>query len=214
MTFPEGYHSNTRTDLAPFLPPGRGFSVLELGCGEGRTGQWLKATGFARRVVGVEQHVAAAALARGSAALDQVYEANLNDFDLPGDETFDIVLAADVLEHLVDPGAVLRRLVTRVRPGGWVVSSTPNVRYWKVIADLAVLGRWDYGSNVILDPTHLRFFTLISIRRLHEAVGLSVELVGHLELSGKRRWLDRLTGGGIRDFLCGQHVIRSVKPRV
>mgnify|MGYP000751857755 CR=1 FL=1 len=205
--FPSGYHSNCRSDLAPFLPAQRGLSVLELGCAEGLTGAWLKRSGYASRVVGIEGFAAAARAARH--CLDDVYLGDLNDFEMPGDERFDLILAADIIEHLVEPKLVLQRFLPRLSPAGWLVTSTPNVRYWRVIADLVFRGRWDYGSNVVLDPTHLRFFTKHSICRLHEEVGLHVEELGHIELSGRRARLDIMSGGHLRDFLCGQHVVRS-----
>jgi 2-polyprenyl-3-methyl-5-hydroxy-6-metoxy-1,4-benzoquinol methylase len=208
VSFPSDYHSRTRTELERFLPRGLD-QVLELGCAEGKTGEWLKQIGVARRVVGVEGFAAAADAARGR--LDEVHCADLNTFSLPGDERFDLILAADVIEHLVEPAQVLNRLLVHLRPGGTLITSTPNVRYWRVLFDLAVRGDWTYGSNVILDPTHLRFFTQSSIVRLHEGLGLRVREVGHLELSGKRKLLDRVTLGQARDFLCGQHVVVSIR---
>lgn len=208
MTFPEGYHSRTRTELERFLPKGLG-QALELGCAEGKTGRWLKDIGVASRVVGIEGFPAAAEAAR--ARLDEVYCADLNTFLLPSGCVFDLLLAADVIEHLIEPAKVLERFIANVKPGGLVVTSTPNVRYWRVLFDLGVRGEWAYGSNVILDPTHLRFFTQSSITQLHESLGLRVQQVGHLELSGKRRLLDALTLGRARDFLCGQHVVVSTK---
>lgn len=209
VEFPAGYHTNTRTDLEAFLPSGRGHTVLELGCGEGKTGAWLKSTGFAKRVVGVEQHPASAVSAR--TRLDEVYVADLDKFELPGEETFDVILAADVLEHLVEPAQVVERLLPRLRKGGWFVTSTPNVRFWRVLVDLILHAKWEYGSNVVLDPTHIRFFTKTSIQTFHRSLGLSVERFGHLGLSGRRELVDTMTFGSVRDFLCGQHVVRSAK---
>jgi hypothetical protein len=123
-----------------------------------------------------------------------------------------MILAADVIEHLVDPWRTLERMLPSLRPGGYVVTSTPNVRYWRVLYDLGVRGRWEYQDSGILDRTHLRFFTRRSAIELHERVGLVVEEIGYTELSGKRALLDRLTRSRIRDLLCGQHVIRSRKP--
>jgi 2-polyprenyl-3-methyl-5-hydroxy-6-metoxy-1,4-benzoquinol methylase len=76
---------------------------------------------------------------------------------LPAD--FDVVLAGDVLEHLVDPGRVLRRAARLVVPGGRVVISLPNIAHADVRMAL-LQGRWEYRPWGLMDRTHLRFFTL------------------------------------------------------
>jgi SAM-dependent methyltransferase len=88
---------------------------------------------------------------------------------LPGG--FDVVLAGDVLEHLVDPARVLRHVAGLLVPGGRVVISVPNVAH----ADLRMAllqGTWDYRPWGLLDRTHLRFFTKRSIEALVEQAGL------------------------------------------
>jgi SAM-dependent methyltransferase len=207
-----GYYGTVRSELFPYLPEGeRGLRVLELGCGSGVTGARLKALGRAAHVTGVEYVEEAAQEAR--AVLDTVYHADLATFVLPEEAgTFDLLLCPDVIEHLVSPETILRRMVGRVRPGGWVLTSTPNVRYWRIVYDLAVRGRWDYADAGILDRTHVRFFTKHSILGLHRDLGLEVEAFGYTELAGKRALLDRVTGGRLRDLLCGQHVVRSRRP--
>jgi predicted TPR repeat methyltransferase len=209
---PLRYHNLVRSDLLEFLPPGRDLDVLELGCGSGKTGAHLKELGIARRTTGIELDSAAADAA--SRVLDEVINADLNGFRFTDDRSFDLILAPDVVEHLVDPWSTLRYLVsTSLRPGGHLVTSTPNIRFWRILYDLAIHGRFDYAASGILDRTHLRFFTYRTIRQLHRDLNLVVEAAEHSTLSGKRAYLDKLTAGRFRDFLSGQHVVRSRKPR-
>src|SRR5262249_27679766 len=171
---PANYYDQARPEVAALVPPSC-HRVLELGCGSGRLGDLLTQRGH--EVTGVELVPEVAAVARRRLARVEV-------MDLEGDDwpfepaSFDAVVAADVLEHLVDPWRVLRRAVALLRPGGVVVASLPNVQNIDVLWRL-VRGRWDYRERGILDRGHLRFFTLRSIRQLFEQAGLEMVSVDH-----------------------------------
>ena len=175
----EGYYDHVRPHICELVADHAAVAlpkVLDLGCASGRLGEALKARGIAREVDGVELSETAAAEARGR--LDRVWAADLAELDwaeIPDD--YDVIIAADVLEHLADPWATLRILRHHLAPGGTVVASIPNVRYWKVVFDLLVRGEFRYVDEGILDRTHLRFFTRTSIRRLFADSGY---VVGHL----------------------------------
>jgi 2-polyprenyl-3-methyl-5-hydroxy-6-metoxy-1,4-benzoquinol methylase len=64
---------------------------------------------------------------------------DVESMDLPySADTFDCVLCSEVLEHLANPEATLRKLVPLLKPGGRVYASVPNVAHWKImLADLA-----------------------------------------------------------------------------
>ena len=90
-----------------------------------------------------------------------------------GDGRFDAVLFADVLEHLRDPAAMLRRARPFVAEGGAVVASIPNIVHISV--RLALLGgEFRYRELGLLDDTHVRFFTRESIVDLFESEGFVV----------------------------------------
>jgi SAM-dependent methyltransferase len=111
---------------------------------------------------------------------ERVILGDLDHMDLEaklGQDQFDVIVAADVLEHLKDPAAVLRAIKKRLRPGGYLVLSVPNVAHGSV--RLALLqGRFDYTDLGLLDRTHLRFFTRQTIVELLRDAGFAV---GHLE---------------------------------
>jgi SAM-dependent methyltransferase len=128
---------------------------------------------------------------------DAFFRADLNDGIPPEVGTgFDIVLGADVLEHLVNPGALLRQAREALAPGGTAIFCVPNIAHWYP-RSRSTLGMFDYDQRGILDSTHLRFFTRRSIRRLIERQGYSIrriEPVGlpfdALEVEGsKAHWL-------------------------
>lgn len=86
---------------------------------------------------------------------------------------YDVVLAGDVLEHLLDPERVLRDAVGVLAPGGRIVVSLPNVAHIDV--RLALLeGRFPYSPTGLLDNTHIRFFTRQTIDKLVAAAGLMI----------------------------------------
>ncbi|MEX2015519.1 MAG: glycosyltransferase [Candidatus Hydrogenedentales bacterium] len=165
-----GYYRSARPELMGYIP-GHARRVLDVGCGGGELGRALKARG-ALEVVGIEVVAQAAELARRH--LDDVLCMNLETTELPfSDGHFDCVVCGDVLEHLVDPAAALRKLARVVRAGGTFVISIPNVRFYQVVHMLAE-GRWRYEDAGIMDRTHLRFFTRAELMELVAAAGLAV----------------------------------------
>ena len=90
-------------------------------------------------------------------------------------EGFDVVILADVLEHLREPGALLARIAHSdlLTDDGMLVISVPNAAHESVVAEL-LLGDFKYSRTGILDSTHLRWFTLESLRRLLEQHGFVV----------------------------------------
>ncbi len=160
------------THVVRLLP--KGASVLDLGCWDGLLLAAVRDRG-ASRVRGVERDPEAASRARAR-GLD-VASADLDDPAWPdalGGERFDVVILADVVEHVRDPLGTLRRIVERVlAPGGRVVLSVPNVAHASVRLSLLV-GDFDRTDRGILDRTHLHFFTRRSLHALLGEAGLAV----------------------------------------
>lgn len=165
------YFSDAKPAFLGLIDP-RGLRVLDLGCGGGHNGALLKRAG-AREVVGVERDPGAAAEARKR--LDRVVECDLSALDPSalGEGQFDAILASDVLEHLMDAEDVLARAVTRLRPGGAVVLSLPNVSNVYVFAQL-LRKTWPRRASGIFDRTHVRWFARRDMVRLLEGAGLTV----------------------------------------
>ena len=125
-------------------------------------------------VVGIEIDPDAAGAAEAWA--DRVVVGNIDEGDVWNyvkDESFDVVVLGDVLEHLRDPLDSLRQAVRKLKPSGYVVTSLPNVAHGDVRLSL-LLGRFRYADKGLLDRTHVRFFTAESSRQLHTDAGLCV----------------------------------------
>lgn len=146
--------------------------VLELGCAAGSMTRVMQEH-YGCRVTAFERDAQAATEAR-----PWCERLLVGDLDRPGwsapleDACFDVVLAADVIEHLRDPLACLRELRARLGPGGRLVLSVPNVGYMGVIASL-LADEFEYRDTGLLDHTHLRFFTWTSLERLLHAAGFA-----------------------------------------
>lgn len=194
------YYENARGDIVSALPLPLG-AVLDVGCGVGNVGAGARAAG-ATRVVGVEVVTAQAERARD--VLDRVVAAPVEAaLDELAGERFDTILCLDVLEHLVDPDLVLRRLHEVAAPGARLQVSVPNARHLSLAWDLVVRGTFNYAEHGHRDSTHLRWFTRADIVAALEAAGWRVERVSHPAL-GRTRGLDRLTRGRSTEFTVGQ----------
>lgn len=152
---------------------GRDKRVLDVGCATGYLARLLVTNGCT--VSGIELDEGAAEEARPH--LDKLVIGNLNDTLLSEHfevASFDVIVFADVLEHVLDPAAVLRDSVSLLAPGGRVVFSVPNVAHGSL--RLALLeGRWNYTDTGLLDRTHVVFFTYESLTALILDAGLTVE---------------------------------------
>lgn len=139
-------------------------NILDIGCGTGELGAELERQGH--RVTGIDFREPVCALSR-------VIEWDLMRGLPDGLDQYDIVLLADVLEHMPDSAALLAQAKRCLAPGGRMLVSLPNAVHWSVRATVAA-GRFDYTNRGILDSTHLRFFTEASARRLFEQAGLKI----------------------------------------
>jgi SAM-dependent methyltransferase len=186
-------YSGERPELLRFLDV-RQRSVLDVGCGAGGLAPHLRSAG-ATRVVGVERDTAHAAAAAHlcDAVFASSVEAVLRD-SLLGSERFGLILLADVLEHLIDPWAVIRGLVEQhLSPGGLVFISVPNVANVNVIKQLLVHCDWRYDESGMFDRTHLRWFGVRSLSDLISQAGLeSVQWGGRLGFGAGRFWYTRV----------------------
>jgi 2-polyprenyl-3-methyl-5-hydroxy-6-metoxy-1,4-benzoquinol methylase len=93
---------------------------------------------------------------------------DLNEKELDkvfNNNAFDVVILADILEHLVNPWEALFNIKKILKPGANIAVSLPNSGHW--FFRLKVLfGQINYESNGLFDITHLRFFTRKTAKEL------------------------------------------------
>lgn len=145
-------------------PPRR---VLDIGCGQGELSHTLKMRGH--HVVGVD-------VRPPLFPLDEFVHADIAQGlppELTADRLFDVVILADVLEHMPEPLTILNQAAKHLAPGGSLLVSLPNTVHWSVRMQVA-RGKFDYTNKGILDRGHLRLFTHASALRLFADAGLRV----------------------------------------
>jgi 2-polyprenyl-3-methyl-5-hydroxy-6-metoxy-1,4-benzoquinol methylase len=168
------YHEHVRPEMLPLIPVDA-KRILEVGCGAGTFAMQIKAKSKAE-LWGVEIDPVAAE--KAAKVFDRLLTGDVNHLiqELP-EGGFDCIICNDVIEHVADPETLLRRLKSKLSPGGIIVASIPNVRAIKNLFNLIVRKDWRYEDFGTLDRTHLRFFTKKSIERLFDETGYSLELI-------------------------------------
>ena len=154
---------------------GTGKRVLDIGAGPGSIARVLTEK-FNCRVTAVEIDDDAMPLL--TPGCEQVHRLDLNDESWPQHlgtaDRFDVVIAADVLEHLYDPWTTLKRMTGLLKKDGCVVVSLPHASYAGMLASL-LDNDFEYRVSGLLDRTHIRFFGIRNMQVLFDNAGLAVE---------------------------------------
>ncbi len=196
-------------------------TVLDVGCNEGALARDIRSRFPGARVWGMDINPDAIAKARD--VLESGYCLNLDsEGELEqclGEQTFDTIIAADVLEHTVNPWAVLKQLVRRLNDGGEVLVSLPNFGHWETIFHL-LRQRFPRRSRGLYDDTHLRFFMLRNLPEL-AIDSCRIEIVQRNYRIWERcgTFVDRRLFGPVidwipwvREYFVFQYIIRVEKP--
>lgn len=171
---PPDYPDSARPELTA-LVRGQPRRALEIGCHKGAMGAALKERFKPLHYVGIEVNEPAAAVAK--TRLDEVIVGDFLTLDTATPPSFrapfDVILLADVLEHLYDPWHTLVRLRPMLADTGSIYVSLPNIRNFHLINELAK-GNWSYASEGLLDVTHIRFFSRKEAIRMFAETGFQV----------------------------------------
>ncbi len=201
------YYGWVRDDLLSLLPDHVKIdNALDVGCGVGKTGELLKTDFGVQNVVGIELQSEIAQKAEN--VLDKVYNISADAEILPFKEKqFDLILMADVLEHLVDPWNTLERYRSFLKPDGYLLASIPNVQHFKTLFKLFA-GRWEYKDGGTLDKTHLRFFTYRSIKQMFHNAGFE-RIVIKSKMGLELKIINFITLKSFKGLLAYQFLISS-----
>lgn len=147
-------------------------AVLDVGCGGASLFAAFRRINPRARLFGIDSDPEIAAVA--AARCDAFSAQNVEGEPLPfgPDQTFDCIIYGDVLEHLREPWRLVSTQIDRLNPGGTVLLCAPNVEHWSFVYRL-LAGTWDYEPRGLLDETHMRWFTLETMRQNITRLGLS-----------------------------------------
>ena len=156
--------------------------ILDVGCGDGRLARAIRARCGDVVIHGCD--VSTAALTR-SEGLDRQYSVDLNCEALPEPgESFDLVIASEVIEHLIMPDRTLEELIRVLKQGGHILLTVPNVAFWRFRVQ-ALSGQ---VPSVTADERHLHSFSASLLEHLVRKAGLQV-----VQLTGLRQRFNRLS---------------------
>jgi 2-polyprenyl-3-methyl-5-hydroxy-6-metoxy-1,4-benzoquinol methylase len=165
--------------ISKLLPDGA--TVLDIGSGSGVLGRVLRRAGKNVTIDGIEPNAFAAELAKPFYRTINVGYAQ-DHFKAIRSVIYDYVVLADVIEHIPDPAVFLSELLRVLPASTKLLISIPNISFGGVRLSL-LNGVFDYVDSGLLERTHLRFFTLMTARRLFDVLNLSVERIFSLERS-------------------------------
>ncbi|MDC0004999.1 class I SAM-dependent methyltransferase [Vicingaceae bacterium] len=152
------YHSGTRMDVISFLKNGTQEKALEIGAGGGDSLCFIKENNLAEEIVGVELFELQNSN-QTNPLIDKFIHGNIEheSLDLEA-EYFDVIILADILEHLIDPWKTVEYVSGFLKKGGKIITSLPNIQDFKTMIKIYVKGDFRYREDGVLDKTHLRFF--------------------------------------------------------
>ena len=198
------YYHFVRREIKPLLPqsPAR---ILEVGAGAGVTLKWLKTLYPKAETTAVELNPDL--LDELKQNVDVVIIGQIDEA-FARLKTYDLILLLDVLEHLPDSTATLRKLSKLLEAGGHIIVSVPNIAHLSVSVPLLLKRRFNYQDAGILDRTHLRFFVEdTAIKLLNDAnLIVTAGLISGLQ-GPKAKLLDLLSFGLLRHHLAKQYVM-------
>ncbi len=195
-TQPPSYYSGCNQALLRTVPQ-QARRILEVGCADGHLGAALKHQTPDRTVFGIECQSDVAE--RAAERLDRVFALDIVTDDPPLEpHSLDCILFGDVLEHLVDPEAVLRRYRRFLAPKGSVLASIPNLQHHALLAAL-LSGDFQYARAGLLDSTHLRFYTGSTILKLFLDAGYEPTMLDAIRVPGSRALAE--AAGPLMDYL-------------
>jgi 2-polyprenyl-3-methyl-5-hydroxy-6-metoxy-1,4-benzoquinol methylase len=176
---------------------GKKLSVLDVGCATGYLGKEIMKEVKGIDVFGVEVDCETAREAKKFYSeviikdLNSIGRGSVGEInEIFRGRRFDLIIFADVLEHLINPSLVLAYFVNNyLKKGGKIIISLPNVAHLSIRLNL-LLGRFEYTQMGILDKTHLRLYTLASAKKMIKESGLVVEKI--LFSSNRFGWLIKL----------------------
>jgi len=214
----EGYYGCVNLNLLEMIPRDAKV-VLEIGCGEGALCEAYRRTNPGVHWIGVESEEDAWTPAERNGV--NLICGDVTNYEwwrlVPGGTSgpgVDCLVLGDIIEHLEDPWRTLFDLAYCCRKGAQVIASIPNIQHWSIVWAL-IYGHFDYNeTGGLMDRTHLRWFTLKSVKELFEGAGLIVQSIGGTDHYNEG-YADFLADTGLKPndaYRAYQYLVKATKP--
>lgn len=212
------YFINARLDLINLMPLYPLQKVLEIGMGGGDTLVHIKKNNLAAEVTGIDI-IKLPGTNQDNSLIDRIFFLDVDKVALPfPQDYFDVIIAGDVLEHLLDPWKVIEKIIAVLKPGGYFITSLPNIRDMYALYPILFKGKFEYTERGIFDKTHFRFFCKKDMVKLIEnGEGLKIEKIMPIHNFGtknyKRKLFNNLTLNIFQEFVTSQYLFKAVKAK-
>ncbi|WP_300977280.1 bifunctional 2-polyprenyl-6-hydroxyphenol methylase/3-demethylubiquinol 3-O-methyltransferase UbiG [Flavobacterium sp.] len=202
------YFSIIREDIISFIGNEKDLNILEIGAGTGETLLALKERGIASQISGFD----IMDINPNKEKFDRFVIGNIENEINPFDKSeFDIIILADVLEHLYDPERAIRKLIPSLKRGGSFYVSLPNIRNIEALYQIFLKGSFKYTDTGIFDRTHVRFYCkkdIIELMGLFEELKI-VKVESNLNhISSLKSILNKVTFSFFEQFLSLQYFVK------
>src|ERR1700733_14167683 len=169
--------NNPWVHLFEFVP--EKSRVLDIGRSSGNFGHVLINEKNCE-VVGLDIDAPDIALAKKK--LNAAYVRNIEREDIVDLGLFDVIVFADVLEHLLDPIAALEKAKKQLKKGGRIVFSIPNMAHISIRIQL-MKGFFVYMPMGVLDRTHLHYYDEIEVKHIFSEAKMAIQEINPATLS-------------------------------
>ena len=166
-------HEQHNPDLLSLIPKDAG-TLVEVGCSSGALAREYKRLNSGCRYIGIDVDPSYVQLARRYC--DEAIELDIENADeryLRERLVCDCWIFGDTLEHLRDPWSLLSKIRSFISESGSVVACIPNAQHWSIQARLSC-GDFRYENSGLLDRTHLRWFTRMTIIEMFAEAGFEI----------------------------------------
>lgn len=205
------YFSNVRKDIISFIDAGKDLSFLEIGAGTGATLLELKNKGIAKKITGFD----IVDVNQNKEKFESFIIGNIEQDEIPFElNSFDSIILADVLEHLIEPHKTIQKLIPYLKKDGHFYISLPNVRNYVVFYKVFVKGSFEYTDEGIFDKTHIRFFCKRDMSNLIKQIPeLKLQKIESnlRHLSSIKSTFNKITFGLFEPFISTQYFLKVSK---
>lgn len=210
------YFSTLRRDILSFFENESFDNLLEIGAGNGAGLIYLLENNIAKNVSGID----ITSLDKGFQKDTRIKNFWLGNIENESfgivENSYDCIICADVLEHLVDPWTTMNQIHSWLKPGGRFILSIPNIREISTLSQICLKGSFKYRKEGgILDKTHLRFFCKKDVKDLVANSGLKIEnIYSNFQTVHQKSWRTYFNSISFRlfeEFLTVQHIVLAKK---